>query len=771
MAHHLRDYRQSQSAYLLRAQRTSQATIDSFPDPVLVVDSEGRVEMANPAARRLLGVAQREREQPASGTWQPPEQLREQLNDALLGQRDYLPEGFDQIVLLGESGRERAFLPRILTIRDPNGRTLGAAVLLQDVTRLRLLDQMKGDLVATASHELKTPLTSVRLAVHLLLEESTGPLTPKQTELLLDARENSERLLAMVNNLLDLARLEQGWRQLDVHPASPVSLLRDAADAVHVRAQDKKVVVAIEVPDALPSVAVDKERIGHALRNLVDNALTYTDAGGRIGLSAEAGWRLRSFCRSVTRGQGSLLSTCHESLRNSFVSPDKAGEAARDWGWPLSMKSSSDTAERFPVKVSQESEQLFAFDCRLLDPEIVRVTDEQRCCRTSFRRIATRSAVVSDDQVATTPEQFLTLIRQQRRGRLKIYLGFAAGVGKTYEMLQEGQRLKARGVDVVIGVVETHGRADTAAQISNLEQVPRRKIEYRGVEIEEMDLDAILARHPAVVLVDELAHTNAPGSRYSKRYQDIEELLRAGINVISTLNIQHLESLYDMVERATGVKVKERVPDYIIGLADQLINVDLSAEDLRERLTAGKVYPAERIDRALESFFTQANLTRLREFALEEIAHRLDQRLIKSGRLQRSRACARSHHGLPEFTRSQCRSPDSQGGAHAPIASGAPWYAVYIQTPDEDLTRISAAVQRQISNNLALVQQLGGTQMTFKGADVVSTVAAFAKEYGISHIVIGRTRRPWYRRLFGQSVLDRLLQAIPEVDVIVAGNS
>ncbi len=231
-----------------------------------------------------------------------------------------------------------------------------------------------------------------------------------------------------------------------------------------------------------------------------------------------------------------------------------------------------------------------------------------------------------DQSTGSTPEHFLTLIRQQQRGRLKIYLGFAAGVGKTYEMLQEGQRLKRRGVDVVIGFVETHGRIDTAAQVGDLEQVPRKTIEYRGVILEEMDVDVLLARRPAVALVDELAHTNAPGSRHAKRFQDVEELLHAGINVISTLNIQHLESLYDLVERATGVKVKERVPDYIVGMADQLVNVDLSAEDLRERLLAGKVYPAERIETALESFFAEENLTRLREFALEELAHRLDRR-------------------------------------------------------------------------------------------------------------------------------------------------
>ena len=374
---------------------------------------------------------------------------------------------------------------------------------------------------------------------------------------------------------------------------------------------------------------------------------------------------------------------------------------------------------------------------------------------------------MSAEQAGPTPEHFLTLIRQQQRGRLKIYLGFAAGVGKTYGMLQEGQRLKARGIDVVIGIVETHGRVDTAAQLSNLEQVPRRKIEYRGVVLEEMDLDAILARRPSVVLVDELAHTNAPGSQFSKRYQDVEELLRMGINVISTLNIQHLESLYDMVEKATGVKVKERIPDYVVGMADQLINVDLSAEDLRERLQAGKIYPAERIDRALESFFTQANLTRLREYALEEISHRLDQRRHKTdavtaqGSTGRVMVCLSSRGpNVEHLLRKAARLADRLN---------APWYAVYIQTPNEDMTRISAAVQRQISNNLALVQQLGGVEMTFKGADVVSTIAAFAKEYGITHIVLGRTQRPWYRRWFGQSVLDKLLQTIPEADVLVAG--
>src|SRR6201994_4846728 len=225
-----------------------------------------------------------------------------------------------------------------------------------------------------------------------------------------------------------------------------------------------------------------------------------------------------------------------------------------------------------------------------------------------------------------TPEQFLSLIRRQNRGRLKVYLGSAAGVGKTYAMLREGHRLKAQGVDVVVGIVETHGRADTQQQIGDLEIIPPRVIEYRGVTLREMDTDAILARRPMVCLVDELAHTNAPGSRHPKRYQDVEDLLHAAIHVITTVNVQHLESLYDEIERATNVRVKERLPDRVVAEADQIVNVDVSVEDLIERLNTGKIYPAERIRTALENFFPPPTRTPLREIALPEIAHLIDRR-------------------------------------------------------------------------------------------------------------------------------------------------
>jgi two-component system sensor histidine kinase KdpD len=364
-----------------------------------------------------------------------------------------------------------------------------------------------------------------------------------------------------------------------------------------------------------------------------------------------------------------------------------------------------------------------------------------------------------------TPEHFLDLIRQQQRGRLKVYLGFAAGVGKTYEMLEEAHRLKKQNVDIVIGIVETHGRAETAALLEGLEQVPKRRIEYRGVVLDEMNVDAILLRRPTVALVDELAHTNAPGSRNVKRYQDIEELMRSGINVISTLNIQHLESLYDLVEKATAVKVKERVPDYVLGLADQIVNVDLSAEDLRDRLASGKVYPAERIQTALDNFFKPDNLTRLRELALGEIAHLLDRQQREKnsedkGVSSRVMVCLSSRSPNPDaLIRKAARLANRLGG---------PFYAVYIQTPKESMERVEASLQRQVANTLDLASRFGGNAMTLPGNDVVAMIEAFVKEYGITHVLLGRSHRPWYQRLFSQSILDRLLKDVHGVDIVVA---
>lgn len=358
-------------------------------------------------------------------------------------------------------------------------------------------------------------------------------------------------------------------------------------------------------------------------------------------------------------------------------------------------------------------------------------------------------------------DKFLSLIRRAQRGRLKIYLGYAAGVGKTCQMLLEGHRLREDGIDVVVGIVETHGRAETENLCGGLEVLPRRSVSYRGITIDEMDVDALLARKPAVALVDELAHTNVPGSsRNSKRWQDVEELLAAGIHVISTLNVQHLESLYETVERATEVKVRERLPDRVVAEADQLVNVDITVEDLRRRLSEGKVYTGERIESALEHFFRPANLEQLRELTLRELAAQLDARLRDSP--QQAEESASSPDQVMVCLSS--KGPNSRAllryGSRLAGRLNRNWYAVYVQTAKERPAVIDAATQRQLANTLSLAQQLGATVFTCKGDDVIQAILQFAKEHRVGHLVIGSPagRLSFWRRGLGEiSIVERLI--------------
>jgi signal transduction histidine kinase len=287
MTRELRKYRRSNLDRLMRVQKTAQATIDSFSDPVLVVDPGGRVDLTNPAARTIFGVGPTAEGEPGP-VWQPPEALRQPLTDALQVQRAYQSEQFDQAVSFRLGDEDHTFLPQVRPIRDPEGNTLGAAVVLSDITRFRLLDQFKSDLVATVSHELKTPLTAVRLAIHVLLEETIAPLSPKQTELLVDARDNAERLLALIDQLLALARLQRTRDREVFRSEDPVELLRLAADGVRPRAEDKHVELDLVVNEPLPPVAVDPERMVQALSNLLNNAVTYTPAGGKVTLTVGA---------------------------------------------------------------------------------------------------------------------------------------------------------------------------------------------------------------------------------------------------------------------------------------------------------------------------------------------------------------------------------------------------------------------------------------------------------------------------------------------------
>jgi two-component system sensor histidine kinase KdpD len=369
---------------------------------------------------------------------------------------------------------------------------------------------------------------------------------------------------------------------------------------------------------------------------------------------------------------------------------------------------------------------------------------------------------------ANRADSFLHMIRRSQRGRLKIYLGYAAGVGKTYQMLLEARRLRDESIDVVAGLVETHGREETEELLDGLEQIPRRRIVYRGIEIDEMDLDAILSRRPGVVLVDELAHTNVPGSRNAKRYQDVEEILASGIHVISTLNVQHLESLYDTVELATGVKVRERIPDRVVSEADQIVDVDITTEDLRQRLKEGKVYVRESVETALAGFFRSTNLEQLRELTLRELAAQIDARrrdpLEEEGSTSPDQVmvCLSS------------RGPNSDAllryGSRLAGRLNRNWYAVYVQTPSERPTVIDAETQRILSNTLTLAQQLGATVFTYRGDDIVKTILQFAKEYRVGHIVIGTPAKkpPLRKRLLGQGgIAESLIARSRGVTIVV----
>lgn len=359
------------------------------------------------------------------------------------------------------------------------------------------------------------------------------------------------------------------------------------------------------------------------------------------------------------------------------------------------------------------------------------------------------------------PETFLNLIHRSTRGKFKIYLGFAPGVGKTWQMLQEAQALKANGVRVALGAIETHGRKETAALLEGLDVIPPRVVEYRGIRLVEMDLDAVLARRPEVVLVDELPHTNAPGSKNQKRYQDIMEILHAGIHVISAMNIQHLESLYNTIERLVGLKVTERVPDFILAEADQVIHVDLAVEDLQSRLAKGQIYDSGRIPTAFQNYFQSKRLSQLRELALWETASRLEQQHRHQGsqEIALPEQVAVALGGDPKVDEALLRYGSRLAGR-----LHRKWFALHVQTPGDNPLRIPAERARRIGQVLALANELGATVFTLHGENVAETLLRFCEENAMGHLVIGKPKndqgplRRLRRKWFGHSgVADLLL--------------
>ncbi len=368
-----------------------------------------------------------------------------------------------------------------------------------------------------------------------------------------------------------------------------------------------------------------------------------------------------------------------------------------------------------------------------------------------------------------TDSFFADILRSGQRGKLKLYVGSAAGTGKTFRMLNEAHALRQRGVDVVVGFVETHGRAETEAQIRDLEIVPRRRIEYRGVSIEEMDLEALIARRPRVALVDELAHTNVPGSTHAKRWQDVMALLDEGISVISAVNVQHLESLNDIIQRTLGVMVRETVPDWVIGTADQVINLDISAEDLRQRLLEGKIYAADKVSTALTSFFTPENLTTLRELALREVASSVDRAREEITRRDATdggpRTVDRIVVGMssdPPSTTVLLRKASRIAGRLNPD-----WYCVYVQTPEESVARIDATLQRRLVENIQKAQAMGAEMVKLQSSDVAAALCQFAREKRANLIIVGQSKRSWWSRLRRRSVIDRLVKNRDGIDVLL----
>lgn len=367
----------------------------------------------------------------------------------------------------------------------------------------------------------------------------------------------------------------------------------------------------------------------------------------------------------------------------------------------------------------------------------------------------------------SSPEALLARLKEGERARLRVYIGAAPGVGKTYQMLEDAHLLKRQGVDIVVAVVETHGREDTRAMIGDLEQVPLRRIEYRGVVLNEMDVEAVIARRPAMAVVDELAHTNVPGSKNRKRFEDVLELLNAGISVITAVNIQHLESLNDAVARTTGVRVRETFPDYFLRRADEVVNVDVSVDTLRTRLRQGKIYGVEKIEQSLNNFFRKGNLSALRELALRQVAtdqatkahdYREREGIEQAVIPEKVMVCMASRGSAQKLLRA---------GSRIAGRLASDWYAVYVETPREEMGRIKPADYAALQQNIRLAEDLGAKVVKLHSRRVADALIDFARREGITHVVFGQSSRSRWDILLHGSVINRFLDEVRDATVQV----
>lgn len=353
---------------------------------------------------------------------------------------------------------------------------------------------------------------------------------------------------------------------------------------------------------------------------------------------------------------------------------------------------------------------------------------------------------------------FIDLLESSKRGKLKVYIGSIAGVGKTCRMLSEAHKLKDRGIDVVLGYIETHGRKDTEELVKDLEIVPRIMVEYNGLEIEEMDVDAILNRGPEVVIVDELPHTNLPTSRNQKRYQDVIELLLAGINVICAMNVQHLESLNDIVFAATGIKVTETVPDSFFEYADQVINIDLSPEDLIDRLKAGNIYPPDKIEYALNNFFRFDNISQLRELALREVAERVDVKVEDKGSLEPKPRSTSDRLMVLYCPQIYSQKYMIRKASRLAGKLNTDWFLVFVEDAKNNLSNIDSIKQRNFYNDVQLAEELGANFIHLVDDKVNQCILDFAVAEDIKHIMMNVSIDSNLSWIFGKSLLKTLLE-------------
>src|ERR1700744_1421117 len=383
--------------------------------------------------------------------------------------------------------------------------------------------------------------------------------------------------------------------------------------------------------------------------------------------------------------------------------------------------------------------------------------------KTNYMNNKTESLPDEAEGQQQSVEHFLELIKRSRRGKFKIYIGMSAGVGKSYRMLQEAQALMRSGIDIKIGYIETHKRKETEALLEGLPIIPRRKLFYKGKELEEMDLKAIISLRPEVVIVDELAHTNIEGSQNEKRWQDVRDILNAGINVISAINIQHIESLNEEVEKITGAAINERIPDKVLQLADEVVNIDLTADELIDRLKEGKIYDEKKIPLALNNFFQTERILQLRELALLEVAHQVERKIdIEVPKTIKLR---------PEIFIG-CISTNEESAKViirkiARLASyyRSKWYILYVQTANESSDKINLASQRHLINNMKLANQLGGEVLKVKSNNIAKTIWETAEKYNATTICIGKPHFKFYQLVMRTAVFTQLLNKMSKTNI------